>query len=186
MLVFFLVLDCFFFRKPNTMKQRNAFPPNFIHSLDSSHMMLTSMHCARAGITFVSVHDCYWTHPSTIHIMNKVLLTELTILRISRNWLLFQICREQFVTLHSEPILENLSLFLYDMYSFDIRWDLVVLYFFYILIVTGCSSGNEDGNDLNIYNKRKLNRVLKQLPQTGNFDIKNVLDSIYFFSWDGR
>lgn len=133
------------FEKPNTMKQRNAFPPNFIHSLDSSHMMLTSMHCARAGITFVSVHDCYWTHPSTIHIMNKT-------------------CREQFVTLHSEPILENLSLFLYDMYSFDI------------------SNGNDDGNDLNIYNKRKLNRMLKQLPRTGNFDIKNVLDSIYFFS----
>jgi len=104
------------------MKQRNAFPPNFIHSLDSSHMMLTSMHCARAGITFVSVHDCYWTHPSTIHIMNKVFLFELTILKISRNVQLFQTCREQFVTLHSEPILENLSLFLYDMYSFDIRW----------------------------------------------------------------
>lgn len=58
--------------KPNVMKQKNAFPPNFIHSLDSSHMMLTSLHCERAGITFVSVHDCYWTHPSTIHIMNKV------------------------------------------------------------------------------------------------------------------
>lgn len=56
------------------MKQKNAFPPNFIHSLDSSHMMLTSIFCERAGITFVSVHDCYWTHPSTVHIMNKVLL----------------------------------------------------------------------------------------------------------------
>lgn len=55
------------------MKQKNAFPPNFIHSLDSSHMMLTSLHCERAGITFVSVHDCYWTHPSTVHIMNKVI-----------------------------------------------------------------------------------------------------------------
>lgn len=54
------------------MKQKNAFPPNFVHSLDSSHMMLTSMFCERAGITFVSVHDCYWTHPSTVHIMNKV------------------------------------------------------------------------------------------------------------------
>lgn len=54
------------------MKQKNAFPPNFIHSLDSSHMMLTSLNCERAGITFVSVHDCYWTHPSTVHIMNKV------------------------------------------------------------------------------------------------------------------
>lgn len=54
------------------MKQKNAFPPNFIHSLDSSHMMLTSLYCERAGITFVSVHDCYWTHPSTVNIMNQV------------------------------------------------------------------------------------------------------------------
>lgn len=57
------------------MKQKNAFPPNFIHSLDSSHMMLTSLHCERAGITYVSVHDCFWTHPSTVEIMGKVIIT---------------------------------------------------------------------------------------------------------------
>lgn len=67
-----LKLSIYIFRRPNVMKQKNAFPPNFVHSLDSSHMMLTSMFCERAGITFVSVHDCYWTHPSTVHIMNKV------------------------------------------------------------------------------------------------------------------
>lgn len=55
------------------MKQKNAFPPNFIHSLDSSHMMLTSLHCERAGITYVSVHDCFWTHPNTVEIMGKVI-----------------------------------------------------------------------------------------------------------------
>ena len=55
------------------MKQKNAFPPNFIHSLDSSHMMLTSLFCEREGITFVSVHDCFWTHPSSVDVMNKVL-----------------------------------------------------------------------------------------------------------------
>lgn len=55
------------------MKQKNAFPPNFIHSLDSSHMMLTSLHCERAGITYVSVHDCFWTHPNAVEIMGKVI-----------------------------------------------------------------------------------------------------------------
>ena len=35
--------------KPNVRKQRNAFPPNYIHSLDSCHMMLTAMHCEKAG-----------------------------------------------------------------------------------------------------------------------------------------
>lgn len=36
-----------FHRRPDTVKQKNAFPPNFIHSLDSTHMMLTSLHCYR-------------------------------------------------------------------------------------------------------------------------------------------
>lgn len=65
----------FIFSRPNVMKQKNAFPPNFIHSLDSSHMMLTSLHCERAGITYVSVHDCFWTHPNSVEIMGKVIIT---------------------------------------------------------------------------------------------------------------
>lgn len=59
-------------RKPDTLKQKNAFPPNFIHSLDSSHMMLTSLYCEQAGITFMSVHDCFWTHACSVDIMNRV------------------------------------------------------------------------------------------------------------------
>lgn len=78
---------------PNVMKQKNAFPANFIHSLDSSHMMLTSLECHRHGMTFSSVHDCYWTHASEIDQMNYF-------------------CRKQFVALHSEPILDNLARFL--------------------------------------------------------------------------
>ncbi|XP_044253587.1 DNA-directed RNA polymerase, mitochondrial [Tribolium madens] len=132
------------FEKPNVMKQKNAFPPNFIHSLDSSHMMLTSLFCERAGITFVSVHDCYWTHPSTVDIMNKI-------------------CREQFVALHSLPILENLSLFLTEKYSFG-KDDLI---------------GDGSVSDLT---KTKLNKVLRKLPKTGDFDITQVLNSVYFFS----
>ncbi len=30
-------------------KQRTAFPPNYIHSLDSAHMMLTAIACDKAG-----------------------------------------------------------------------------------------------------------------------------------------
>jgi len=30
-------------------KQRTAFPPNYIHSLDSAHMMLTAIACSKAG-----------------------------------------------------------------------------------------------------------------------------------------
>uniref|UniRef100_A0A4W5PZP8 DNA-directed RNA polymerase n=1 Tax=Hucho hucho TaxID=62062 RepID=A0A4W5PZP8_9TELE len=84
-------------RVNDTVKQKNAFPPNFIHSLDSTHMMLTALYCYSAGLTFVSVHDCFWTHAITVDTMNKV-------------------CREQFVALHSQPILQELSNFLLKKY----------------------------------------------------------------------
>ncbi len=30
-------------------RQRTAFPPNYIHSIDSSHMMLTAIACREEG-----------------------------------------------------------------------------------------------------------------------------------------
>ncbi|XP_021914450.1 DNA-directed RNA polymerase, mitochondrial isoform X2 [Zootermopsis nevadensis] len=132
------------FERPNVMKQRNAFPPNFIHSLDSSHMMLTSLFCEREGITFISVHDCFWTHPCTVDIMNKV-------------------CRDQFVALHSQPILEDLSKFLVKKYSY------------------AESEFTNDGS-VNDMTKRKLNKILWKLPSKGDFNLNSVLKSVYFFS----
>ncbi|XP_034670201.1 DNA-directed RNA polymerase, mitochondrial [Drosophila subobscura] len=132
------------YERPNILKQKNAFPPNFIHSLDSSHMMLTSLHCERQGITFVSVHDCFWTHACTVPELNRS-------------------CREQFVALHSQPILEQLSEFMRHTYSFK------------------DNDFTNDGSTEDL-SKRQLNRTLKQLPQKGDFELSNVLDSIYFFS----
>ncbi|XP_004931824.1 DNA-directed RNA polymerase, mitochondrial [Bombyx mori] len=130
-------------QRPCTMKQRNAFPPNFIHSLDSTHMMLTGLHCAAAGLSFVSVHDCFWTHPDTVHRMNKI-------------------CREQFVALHSQPILEDLSNFLVQRFSYP---------------ETELQDGNSGAS-----NKKRVNNLLRKVPSKGNFDINSVLDSVYFFS----
>uniref|UniRef100_A0A8C3VSD5 DNA-directed RNA polymerase n=1 Tax=Catagonus wagneri TaxID=51154 RepID=A0A8C3VSD5_9CETA len=99
-------------QKPNTLKQKNGFPPNFIHSLDSSHMMLTALHCYRKGLTFVSVHDCFWTHAADIAVMN-------------------QVCREQFVQLHRQPILHDLSRFLRKRFcTFDLEQVKHSTYFF--------------------------------------------------------
>ena len=43
-------------------RQRSAFPPNFVHSLDSSHMMMTALACHEAGLTFAGInfllHQC--------------------------------------------------------------------------------------------------------------------------------
>ncbi|KAK9808067.1 hypothetical protein WJX73_001423 [Symbiochloris irregularis] len=70
-------------------RQRSAFPPNYIHSIDSSHMMLTAIACKNAGLAFAGVHDSFWTHAATTDEMNRIL-------------------RETFVELHSRPLLENL------------------------------------------------------------------------------
>ncbi|XP_043592870.1 DNA-directed RNA polymerase, mitochondrial isoform X1 [Bombus pyrosoma] len=128
-------------RKPDSIKQRNAFAPNFIHSLDSTHMMLTGLNCNKNNITFVSVHDCFWTHPCTVDAMNKI-------------------CREQFVTLHSEPILEDLAIFFVKRY--------LPIY--------------EQLKRKNKPNIEEIRKCLTKVPSKGTFDINKVLSSVYFFN----
>ena len=70
-------------------KQKSAFPPNFVHSLDATHMLLTALKMKQSRLHFASVHDSYWTHAQDIPEMNKVL-------------------RSCFVDLYSKPILEDL------------------------------------------------------------------------------
>lgn len=97
-------------------RQRTAFPPNFVHSLDGSHMMMTAVACKNVGLNFAGVrfhvlshifsftsliqtvsliffliagvHDSYWTHACDVDEMNRIL-------------------REKFVELYETPILEN-------------------------------------------------------------------------------
>ncbi|KAH7908847.1 hypothetical protein BJ138DRAFT_1011941 [Hygrophoropsis aurantiaca] len=73
----------------NAAKQASAFPPNFIHSLDATHMMLTAIECLEKGVTFASVHDSYWTHACSIDKMSETI-------------------RETFIALHSSDVLGKL------------------------------------------------------------------------------
>ncbi|KAK8212106.1 mitochondrial DNA-directed RNA polymerase-like protein [Phyllosticta capitalensis] len=73
----------------NKRKQLQAFPPNFIHSLDASHMFLSAIKSNEVGLTFSSVHDSFWTHAADIPLMNRVL-------------------RDAFVAMHSEDIIGRL------------------------------------------------------------------------------
>jgi DNA-directed RNA polymerase len=41
----------------NAIKQASAFPPNFIHSLDATHMMLTALECRVGSIDFNFFYD---------------------------------------------------------------------------------------------------------------------------------
>lgn len=69
-------------------KQRTALPPNFVHSLDATHMLITCKKMMEKKLVFASVHDSYWTHPCDVDEMNEAL-------------------REAFVELYEQPLLEN-------------------------------------------------------------------------------
>ncbi|CAO2825253.1 unnamed protein product [Amaranthus hypochondriacus] len=105
-------------------RQRTAFPPNFVHSLDGSHMMMTAVACKKAGLNFAGVHDSYWTHACNVDQMNRIL-------------------REKFVELYEQPILENL---------------------------------------LESFQQSFPTLSFPPLPERGDFDLKEVLDSPYFFN----
>ncbi|XP_057494061.1 DNA-directed RNA polymerase 1B, mitochondrial-like isoform X1 [Actinidia eriantha] len=105
-------------------RQRTAFPPNFVHSLDGSHMMMTAVACKEAGLNFAGVHDSYWTHACDVDKMNRIL-------------------REKFVKLYEEPILENL---------------------------------------LESFQKTFPTLNFPPLPERGDFDLREVLESPYFFN----
>ncbi|KAK3318175.1 hypothetical protein B0H66DRAFT_227040 [Apodospora peruviana] len=73
----------------NARKQLQAFPPNFIHSLDASHMLLSALSCDKLGLTFAAVHDSFWTHAADIDSMSSVL-------------------RDAFVRIHREDVIGRL------------------------------------------------------------------------------
>lgn len=129
-------------KRPNIMKQKGAFAPNFVHSLDSTHMLMTSLRCRDAGLTFASVHDSYWTHACDVPTMNKF-------------------CREEFVSLHKQPILN------------DLREHLLV---FDGKKMRAAYQPKEVGAE------RRLFVEIDQLPALGELDIEEVLNSTYFFS----
>ncbi|KAI7781396.1 hypothetical protein LA080_014712 [Diaporthe eres] len=74
----------------NRRKQLQAFPPNFIHSLDASHMILSALECDELGLTFAAVHDSFWTHAADVDTMNRVL-------------------RDAFIRIHSEDVIKRLA-----------------------------------------------------------------------------
>ncbi|KAJ5367259.1 hypothetical protein N7541_001200 [Penicillium brevicompactum] len=71
-------------------KQLQAFPPNFIHSLDATHMILSANACHEAGLSFSAVHDSFWTHAADIDQMNLIL-------------------RDAFVRMHSDNVVGRLA-----------------------------------------------------------------------------
>ena len=71
-------------------KQLQGFPPNFIHSLDATHMFLSALQSHEQGITFAAVHDSFWTHARDTDRLAYVL-------------------RDAFIRMHSEDIIGRLA-----------------------------------------------------------------------------
>ncbi|TKX19877.1 DNA-directed RNA polymerase [Elsinoe australis] len=71
-------------------RQLQGFPPNFIHSLDATHMMLSAIKCEAQGITFASIHDSFWTHACDRDELSELL-------------------RDAFVHMHREDIVGRLK-----------------------------------------------------------------------------
>jgi DNA-directed RNA polymerase len=71
-------------------KQLQGFPPNFIHSLDATHMLLSALQCDEKGLSFAAVHDSFWTHAADVDSMNAVL-------------------RDTFIRIHSENVIGRLA-----------------------------------------------------------------------------
>lgn len=84
-----VLVDCSDKLPVSSQRQRSAFPPNFVHSLDSTHMLMTANRLKEMHIPFTAVHDSYWCHAAHITTMNATL-------------------RDCFVDLYSRPILEDL------------------------------------------------------------------------------
>jgi DNA-directed RNA polymerase, mitochondrial len=74
----------------NKRKQLQAFPPNFIHSLDATHMLLSALKCHEVGLTFSAVHDSFWTHAADVNTLNRLL-------------------RDAFIRMHSEDVIGRLA-----------------------------------------------------------------------------
>lgn len=71
-------------------KQLQAFPPNFIHSLDATHMLLSALKCTEQGMTFASIHDSFWTHACDVDDMSIIL-------------------RDAFVAMHKDNVVGRLK-----------------------------------------------------------------------------
>lgn len=70
-------------------KQMNGICPNFIHSYDAAHLMLTVCAAKREGVTsFWMIHDSYGTHAPRVAKLGRIL-------------------REQFVNMYTENPLER-------------------------------------------------------------------------------
>lgn len=109
-------------------KQALGIAPNFVHSCDASHMMLTTLYLKANGIDHIAmVHDSYAVHACDVPTLNTAL-------------------RKAFIDMYKEPVLER--------FKEDVAAQLPV----------------------------DVAHKLPPLPETGDLDLEQVMQSDYFFA----
>ena len=136
-------------------KQTQALPPNYVHSLDSSHMLRTARACREAGLTFAAVHDSYWTHACDMPRMSRIL-------------------REEFIALHESTDLARLYEQLKNSYWCKLG----------IGNSCPGYAGIKNGPCRHVEGCRRVrwDETEDEPPSTGELDINAVRESTYFFS----
>lgn len=62
--------------KPDMKKTANAVAPNFVHSLDASHMARVVLRAAEEGIEVVAIHDDFGTHAAHTERLHEIIREE--------------------------------------------------------------------------------------------------------------
>lgn len=70
-------------------RQVDGFPPNFVHSIDATHLLMVAKACEQKGLHLMTVHDSYWSHAQNGDKLGEVL-------------------RSTFVSLHQRTLLADL------------------------------------------------------------------------------
>ncbi len=79
-------------------KHNQGFSPNYIHSLDATHLMMSVLGLKVEGIgDIVTVHDSFATHANEVDMLSKIL-------------------RKSFVELHKKEVLEELTAFFEEQF----------------------------------------------------------------------
>lgn len=154
-------------------KQSTAFPPNFVHSLDATHMMLTANACHHSGIAFAGVHDSFWTHAADVPQCRTAL-------------------REQFVQLYRQPLLQRLHADL--VATVEAHAAEAAAAAAGPAMDAGAGKGAVDGevgarsggralpSDAAAVPMPETSTLLTEPPAAGDFDLDAVLQSTYFFN----
>ena len=156
-------------------QQIAAFAPNYIHSLDASHMFMTARRAEARGLAFAAVHDSFWTHPKDIDALHEEL-------------------RAAFVELHSRPLLQELRSELIERFGTN----LIPLQKKKLKLPKEETSRKNKGKTINNYQAKPskgghqegvgddsicwapLN--ISPVPEQGSFALEDVLHSPYFFN----